>query len=59
MDDVTEEITENISEPTSTLEVKVVNQPEQKKTEYDDTDDDEYDDLRITDKDIEDFENGV
>ncbi len=43
--------------PVVPLEVKIINK-DKVKTIYDDAPDEEYDDLQITQKEIEDFENG-
>jgi len=59
MDEETEKILEEAEtvkiEP---LEVKVVNQKEDKVSEYDSKDDWEYEDLGITKEELEEFENG-
>ncbi len=59
MDEVTEEKLEDVQDiDTAPLEVKIINHPEVKKSDYDDVDDDEYDELGITKEDLEEFENG-
>ncbi len=40
------------------LEVKIVNHPEVKKSDYDSTDDDEYSELGITQEQLKEFEDG-
>ncbi len=55
MEEVIEEQAEKVPEDVP-LEVKVVNKKEV--SQYDDKDDEEYDDLSITDKEIEEFKDG-
>ncbi len=52
-------IEDELKEETEPIEVKITNKPEKPiPTEYDDHDADEYDEHIMTQKEIEDFENG-
>lgn len=59
MDERDEQIIEEAKDATQEpLEVKVVNQKEEKKDDYDSKDDLEYDELGITEEQVKEFENG-
>ncbi len=52
-----QEVTEEVKDvPLEPLEVKVVNQKEDKKSDYDSKDDSEYEDQLITKEEIKEFE---
>ncbi len=57
MSDETEEIIEEKpEEPITPLEVKIMNQPEVKKSDYDDVDDNEYENMYPTEEQIKEYE---
>jgi len=59
LDERDEQIIEEAKDATQEpLEVKVVNQKEEKKDDYDSKDDLEYDELGITEEQVKEFENG-
>ncbi len=55
MAEITEEHEKEEKSP-APLEVKIVNHPEKEKKVFDSVEDDEYDDLRITKEQVEEFE---
>ncbi len=57
MDEQTEEKLEDVQDiDIQPLEVKVINQPETKRSEFDSAEDEEYDELGISKEDLEEFE---
>ncbi len=57
-EEIIETVVEDQKEDNIPLEVKILNHPKKEKTVFDIVEDEEYDDLRITKEQVEEFENG-